>query len=164
MDILKDFEMDKLSALLEDFKIEKFLPKLDTLWGTIELLTRIFVMAGPLILLGLGLWYFFAPPREANHRAGFRTPWGMGSVEAWLLTQKISGAAFSVTGFLLTLIMALIANSFRDMDPVDALQSAGKCLLWQAIIIVGVTVICHLIPLALFDWKGNRRSEKVRRK
>ena len=76
MDILKDFEMDKLSALLEDFKIEKFLPKLDTLWGTIELLTRIFVMAGPLILLGLGLWYFFAPPREANHRAGFRThPW-----------------------------------------------------------------------------------------
>ena len=89
MDKLKELlpNMDKLDGLLEDFDIVKLLPKLDTVWDTVTLLTRIFVMAGPLILLGLGIWYFFAPPREANHRAGFRTAWGMGSVDAWRFTQ-----------------------------------------------------------------------------
>ena len=152
--------MDKLTELLEGFEIAKFLPKLDTLWGTVETLIRIFVMAGPLILLGLGLWYFFSPPKEANHRAGFRTLWGMGSVEAWLFSQKVAGIAFTVTGFVLTVVMALICNGYRDMEPVDAIQSAGVCLLWQAGIVLVVCLSCHLVPLILFDWKGVRRSEK----
>ena len=110
MDKLTEFLKTTLPELMEDFDLKNYLPKLDTLWGTVELLIRIFVMAGPLILLGLGLWYFLAPPKEANHRAGFRTLWGMGSVEAWRFTQKVAGIAFSVVGFVLTVIMAIICN------------------------------------------------------
>ena len=47
--------MEKLTQLLENFDLANFLPQLDTLWGTVETLLRIFVMAGPLILLGLAL-------------------------------------------------------------------------------------------------------------
>ena len=166
MDKLKELlpNMDKLNGLLEDSDIVKLLPKLDTVWDTVTLLTRLFVMAGPLILLGLGIWYFFAPPREANHRAGFRTAWGMGSVDAWRFTQKTAGSLFSLSGLVLTVIMAVKCSGFPAMDPVDALQAAGKCIIGQLITVAAVCVLCHLIPPFLFDWKGVRRSGKPARR
>ena len=152
--------MDELTALFENFDLKNYLPKLDTLWGTVETLLRIFVMAGPLILLGLGLWYFLAPPKEANHRAGFRTLWGMGSVEAWQFTQKAAGIAFSVLGFVLTVVMALLCNGYRNMTPDEMILSAAKSLLWQLGLVVVCTLALHILALILFDWKGVRRSEK----
>ena len=152
--------MDELTALFENFDLKNYLPKLDTLWGTMETLLRIFVMAGPLILLGLGLWYFLAPPKEANHRAGFRTLWGMGSVEAWQFTQKAAGIAFSVLGFVLTEVMALLCNGYRNMTPDEMILSAAKSLLWQLGLVVVCTLVLHILALILFDWKGVRRSEK----
>lgn len=152
--------MDELTALFENFDLKNYLPKLDTLWGTVETLLRIFVMAGPLILLGLGLWYFLAPPKEANHRAGFRTLWGMGSVEAWQFTQKAAGIAFSVLGFVLTVVMALLCNGYRNMTPDEMILSAAKSLLWQLGLVVVCTLVLHILALILFDWKGVRRSEK----
>lgn len=152
--------MEKLTQLLENFDLANFLPQLDTLWGTVETLLRIFVMAGPLILLGLGLWYFLVPPKEANHHAGFRTWWGMGSVEAWLFTQKAAGIAFSVLGFVLTVVMAVICNGYRNMEPMDMIWSAITCILWQIGLALVCTLIIHLLALIVFDWKGVRRSEK----
>ena len=152
--------MDELTAVFENFDLKNYLPKLDTLWGTVETLLRIFVMAGPLILLGLGLWYFLAPPKEANHRAGFRTLWGMGSVEAWQFTQKAAGIAFSVLGFVLTVVMALLCNGYRNMTPDEMILSAAKSLLWQLGLVVVCTLVLHILALILFDWKGVRRSEK----
>ena len=152
--------MDELTALFENFDLKNYLPKLDTLWGTVETLLRIFVMAGPLILLGLGLWYFLAPPKEAHPRAGFRTLWGMGSVEAWQFTQKAAGIAFSVLGFVLTVVMALLCNGYRNMTPDEMILSAAKSLLWQLGLVVVCTLVLHILALILFDWKGVRRSEK----
>ena len=152
--------MSELLSSLKELDIAAMLPDIEVFLLQLEKILRIFVMAGPLTILGLGLWYFFSPPKEANHRAGFRTLWGMGSVEAWLFSQKVAGIAFTVTGFVLTVVMALICNGYRDMEPVDAIQSAGVCLLWQAGIVLVVCLSCHLVPLILFDWKGVRRSEK----
>lgn len=160
-ELLQKLGIDKeLPKLDENFKLSELLPKLDDFWQTVAVLTRIFVMAGPLILLGLGLWYFFAPPREANRRAGFRTPWAMGSVEAWQFTQRVAGAIFSLAGFVLTVVMAIICNGYSALEPVDALQSAGKCILWEAGIALGICVICHLIPPVFYTWKGDRRFQK----
>ena len=156
--LLEKFNMEDLK--LDEFKLENYLPKLDSLWGVVETLIRIAVMVGPLVLLGLGLWYFLAPPREANHRAGFRTLWGMGSVEAWLFTQKVAGIGFAVLGFGLTVVMAIICNGYRGMEYMDVVNSAAKCLLWQVILTFSIGFIAHIIPLIFFDWNGIRRSEK----
>jgi len=159
--------MEKVSEFLknlklDEFKLENYLPKLDSLWGVVETLIRIAVMAGPLILLGLGLWYFLAPPREANHRVGFRTLWGMGSVEAWLFTQKVAGILFTVLGFVLTVVMAVICNGYRGMEYMAVVESAAKCLLWQLGLSVVAFLIAHMVPLFVFDWKGIPRKEKRR--
>ena len=49
---------------MEDFG--SLIPSLESLLGMLDLLARVFVMAGPLALLGLGLYYFLLPPKEAN--------------------------------------------------------------------------------------------------
>ena len=152
--------MDAIIALFENFDLTAFVPELDTLLGKLELATRIAVMIGPLILLGLGLWYFLFPPKEANHRAGFRTLFGMGSVEAWQFTQRLAGICFSILGFLLTVIMALICNGYRGMDMMDMMRSAVACVLWQVGLVVAMTVTLHIVVLVRYDWKGNRRPQK----
>lgn len=154
--------MDSIIALFENFDPAAFIPEVNTLLGQLELLARIAVMIGPLILLGLGLWYFLAPPKEANHHAGFRTLWGMGSVEAWQFTQRIAGICFAVLGFVLTVVMALICNGYRGMDVMDMLWSAVKCILWQIGLVLVATVGIHIAVIVFFDWKGNRRLKKER--
>ena len=97
--------MDDILSLLQDFDVANFLPEPDKYLNSLEGWIRLIVLAGPLVLLGLGLWYYFAPPKEANHSAGFRNYWGMGSVEAWRFAQKLAGMGYTVLGGALTVIM-----------------------------------------------------------
>ena len=160
-ELLQKLGIEKeLPKLDENFKLSELMPKLDDFWEKAETLIRIFVMVGPLLLLGLGLWYFFAPPKEANRRAGFRTPWGMGSVEAWRFTQRAAGILFCAAGFGLTVAMAAACRGFAAMETVDALQAAGKCILWQVGISLAVCVVSHLTPPVFYTWKGDRRFKK----
>ena len=59
-------DTEALKSLLSDFDLTKFVPALDTVLGWIEMLTRIAVMVGPVLMLGFGLLYLLAPPKEAN--------------------------------------------------------------------------------------------------
>ena len=48
----------------------------------------------------MGLLYFFAAPKEANHHFGYRCYFGMGSELAWRFTQRLSGIVLGVLGVL----------------------------------------------------------------
>ena len=61
--------LDGILSLLGDFDLVKLIPDLGTVLGKLELATRLIVLAGPLVLLGLGLWYFFAPPKRPRYAA-----------------------------------------------------------------------------------------------
>ena len=160
MDKLTEFLKTTLPGLMEDFDLKNYLPKLDTLWGTVELLIRIFVMAGPLILLGLGLWYFLAPPKEANHRAGFRTLWGMGSVEAWKYTQRLAGFGYMVLGGALTLAMIIVNLCLIGAETLTLLTTAAICLVIE-LVLTGLGVLALNIFLAIrYDRDGYLREER----
>ena len=74
--------MEAIKALTEGADLTKLLPDLSTFLGKVEALMRIAIMIAPLVLLGLGLLYFLAAPKEANYKLGYRCFWGMSSVEA----------------------------------------------------------------------------------
>ena len=57
--------LDALMAIFSEFDVAAFLPQLDTLLGWVEMILRILVMAGPLMMLGFGLLYLQAPPKGA---------------------------------------------------------------------------------------------------
>ena len=100
----------------------------------------------PLILLVLGLIYILIPPKEANHHAGFRTYFGMGSVEAWRFTQRIAGLAWTALGGLLTIVM-FIVSLFFSKDATAMVETTVSCVIWELVLIA-------LCCIAINVWVG----------
>ena len=155
--------IDQLKQLVNEFDFANFIPAVDSVLGWIELLVRLFVMAAPVCILFFGLWFLFLPPKEANHRAGYRTYFGMGSVEAWRFTQFLAGVVWSAVGLILSVVMLLVTNGYREMDMMDMVNNAIVCVLWE----IGCIVLCclgiNITALVVFDRKGVRRSKKRRK-
>ena len=150
--------MDAIKALTEDFDLAKILPDLSTFLGKVEAVMRIAVMAAPLVLLGLGLLYFLASPKEANYKLGYRCFWGMSSVEAWQFTQKLAGIVWSVLGFTLCVVMTVLSGKFRGMEADDMVYLAVKYLLWELGSVVVSIILINLTVLVCFDHKGIMRD------
>lgn len=153
-------DFDSVTKLLDDFDLSKLLPNLGTMLGKVDLVLRIAVLLAPLVILALGLLYFLTPPKEANHSFGYRFYWGMSSVECWRFTQKLAGAVWSVLGFVMLLVMALLCSSFKGMEAMPMVERAVKFLFWELVIIAVSCVAIDVAVMVFFDSKGNRRSEK----
>ena len=141
--------------------LEKLLPPLDTVLGWVELVTRLAVMAAPLALLGFGLLYLLAPPKEANFSAGYRCWWGMASLDAWRFTQRVAGMAWTVLGLVLTVVMSVKCLDFGQMPLMDMLWTAGEYLLWQMGLILLIGLVINLTVFVVFDRTGHRRREPL---
>lgn len=152
--------MEVIQTLLSDFDPGTLLPELDTMPGKIALLARIVIMAGPVILSVLGLWYLILPPKEANHSVGYRFFWGMSSVESWRFTQKVAGATWAVLGIVLSLIMYVISGGFGKMEMMDILWRCVECIFWEMGLIAVSCLAIDLIVVFTFNSKGIRRREK----
>ena len=153
--------MDKLAELVSDFDMEKFMPELDSVIGWVELLSRVAVMIGPVLVLIFGLIYFFIPPKEANHTLGYRFYWGMGSIQAWRFTQRLAGLAWMGMGLILSVIMLLICNGFRGMETPAMVENAITCLLWELGIITVVCLAIDVVVLLRYDRKGRVRPNTL---
>ena len=139
--------------------IGQLIPSLDSLLAQLDLLARIFVMVGPLALLGLGLYYFLLPPKEANHSAGYRFRYGMSKVKVWRFMQRLAGMVYSGVGLVLTVVMSIVCISFSYMDADTRLWSAVKCILWELAILVQATMAINITIVCLSDDQGNSRKE-----
>lgn len=152
--------MEKITAFFESIDLTKLVPELDTLLGKVQTITTLALLIGPILMLIFGLWFFFLPPKEANHRAGFRTWFGMGSVEAWRFTQRLAGVTWGGLGLILTIIMVIVSLTFGGKDIMGIANTAFICLIWQAgLALVSYLVICFIVMLC-FDSKGLLRKNK----
>ena len=157
--------MDIISSILDGLdNAGKIVPDLDKLLGGIHRWVSIFLMIAPLCMLILGLSYLFLPPKEANHHVGYRTYFGMGSVKAWLFTQRISGIIMTVTGLILTIIAYSAVKKFADMDLMAMGEKAFGLIKTQVICALVIYVFMFLLTAVLFDRKGNPRFGKQSRK
>ena len=151
---------DSIKELMDGFDPAALLPELDTIFGKIELVCRIAVMIGPVLLLLLGLTYLLLAPREANHYLGYRCYYGMGSVQAWRFTQKLSGIVLGGLGLVLTAVMVFMMMSFRGMEVQAMLWRAVKCLIWEAALALLANLAINAAAFFLFDSHGDFRSKK----
>ena len=152
--------IDSIKELMDGFDPAALLPELDTVFGKIELVCRIAVMIGPVLLILLGLTYLFLAPKEANHYLGYRCYFGMGSVQAWRFTQKLSGIVLGGLGLVLTAVMVFMMMSFRGMEVQAMLWRAVKCLIWQAALALLANLAINAAAFFLFDSHGDFRSKK----
>ena len=149
--------MEKITELLNNFSLEKYIPKLDTLMGWIQWLVSLAVRLGPICILVLGIIYFLIPPKEANRKAGFRTYFGMGSVIAWNVTQRLAGILMIPTGLVLTIIAYVKVGKFPDYDLMTMADAAFQTVKGQAICALIIYVLMFLLTAVLFDRNGDCR-------
>ena len=148
---------EDIKVLMDNFDPAALLPDLTTVVGKVEFITRIAVMAGPVVLLTLGILYFFAAPKEANYRFGYRCYFGMGSEEAWRFTQRFAGLVWGVLGLVLTVVMLIITGSFGGNPIMDIIGKGAKCLLWEGGLILVSILGINLTAMLCYDRKGLRR-------
>jgi hypothetical protein len=149
--------MEALKNLLTEFDPAAFVPQLGSVIGWMELILRICVLAGPIALLVMGLWYLILPPKEANHIAGYRFFWGMGSVQSWKVMQFLAGVGWAASGLVLTITMVVITNGYRGMDMMAMGYSAIRCILWQIGAAALTCVLVNLSMMIMFTFKGDLR-------
>lgn len=154
--------MEKITELLNTFSLEKYIPKLDTLMGWVQWLVSLAVRVGPICILVLGLIYLLIPPKEANRKAGFRTYFGMGSVIAWNVTQRLAGIVMTITGLILTIIAYKRIGEFASYDMMTMANVAIKMVKSQVICALVIYVFMFLLTAVLFNRNGDCRfGEKV---
>ena len=143
-----------------EMDLTSILPSIDSLLEGLEPLLRFLVMVGPLALLGLGLYYFLLPPKEANHSMGYRFRYGMSRVRVWQFMQRLAGIVFGGLGLILTVVMALLCLRLDSLETVDALWFCVKCIVWEIGLVIAAILGVNVTVMIRYDSQGALRSEK----
>ena len=150
---------EDIKILMDNFDPASLLPDLSSMTGIVATVTRLAVLAGPIVLLIMGLLYFFASPKEANYRFGYRCYFGMGSEEAWRFTQRVAGILWAALGLVLSLLMLFITGGYGSKEIVDVIGSGLKCLIWEVVLTALSCLAINAAVMLRYDRKGLRRSD-----
>ena len=156
----EELNIDSIKALLDGFDPASLLPDLSRVFDSLVPVCRFAVMAGPVLLLLLGLSYLLLTPKEANYYLGYRCYFGMGSEYAWRFTQRLAGWLFTAVGLVLSVVMFAISISFRYMVLTDMVWRAASCLLVELAASVLLILTVNLSAAFRFDRKGKHRKKK----
>ena len=149
--------MEAITAFLESFDIAELLPELGAFLSDLRFWAGFFLLIGPLVMLALGLWYFFLPPKEANHHIGFRCKNGMGSVAAWRYSQRLAGLLYMIVGGALTLLSLILIIVMVAAKPMAMATTAVVVMVIQALAALALWIILQVIIGKHFDKDGNRK-------
>lgn len=150
--------MDFITGLF-DMDFAALVPEMEALLGFVRVILSLLMLAGPLSMLVLGVLYLFAAPPEANYKFGFRTYFGMGSVEAWKFSQKIAGIAYAGLGLILLIIMLIVTISFGGKDSFQITCAAITALLWQVGLALAARLTVGILAAVYFTADGSRRRQ-----
>ena len=156
----EELNIDSIKALLDGMDPAALLPDLSKVFDSLVPICRFAVMAGPLVLLLLGLSYLFLTPKEANYYLGYRCYFGMGSEYAWRFTQRLAGWLFTAAGAVLTVVMFAISVRFPYMALTDMVWKAASCLLMQLAASVLLILTVNISAAIHFDRKGKHRRKR----
>ena len=145
---------EDIKVLMDNFDPASLLPDLTNVVGIVEFITRIAVIAGPIVLLVMGLLYFFLSPKEANYHFGYRCYFGMGSENAWQFTQRLAGLIWMGLGLILTVIMVIISSGFKGKDIMDVISSGFTCLIWEIALTAVSCIAINVLVMLRYDRKG----------
>ena len=153
--------MEKITEILDKLDLAKFVPELDKLLELALKATRFAVRVGPMCILLLGIIYLFLHPNEANHKAGYRTFFGMGSVHAWRFTQRVSGFIMILVGLFLNSSAKKAAEGFSIQNSDEMISQAIDLIKVQLLWAVIILVFMALLTTVMFNVKGKCRFKRL---
>ncbi len=157
-------DIASIKDMMDAFDPAALLPDLSKVFDSLAPLCRFAVMAGPVVLLVLGLAYLFLSPKEANHYFGYRCYYGMGSVQAWRFTQRLAGVVLGGLGLILTIVMHIISSEFALMEVTNMVWKAISCLAIQAVLALLANLSISLTAMIRFNHRGEYRKAQRKKK
>ena len=149
--------IEDLKSIMDAFDPASLLPELEGVLNVLTAAVRIATLAGPVVLLALGLGYLIFAPKEANYHFGYRCAFGMGSVEAWRFTQRLAGITWSVLGLALTVVMFLLTGKFAQLAAYDVVWTGAKYILWEVGLAVASSLFINTVVMSQFTYDGELR-------
>ena len=153
--------MEKITEILDKLDLAKFVPELDKLMELVLKVAKLSVRVGPVCILLLGIIYLFLHPNEANHKAGYRTFFGMGSVHAWRFTQRVSGFIMLISGIILNSAAKKAAEEFTVKEPNAMFDEVLALVKVQIFWVLVIFVFMLLLTAVLFNSKGKCRFKAL---
>ncbi|MBQ8909824.1 MAG: SdpI family protein [Oscillospiraceae bacterium] len=150
--------MEKENKIIE--LLDAIIPKLDLLLSDMRFWMSVAVLIGPILFAAMGAFYYFAAPKEANHRVGYRTYFGMGSVAAWRFTQKIAGMVWGGVGAVLTLVAVIVCIVLGGKEPAEAMSAALTMLIIEAVCALLAFLTVEITVFIRYDMNGNLKNKK----
>lgn len=134
------------------------IPSAESLVSGLTGWTVFLVLLGPLLMLGLGIFYMFFAPKEANHVLGYRFFYAKSRVNVWQFAQRLAGIAYAGVGGILFIVMLIISFRFGRLAAPDLVWLAAKCVMWQVALALIATLAVNVVIVVMFDFKGNPRK------
>ena len=152
--------IEDLKSIMDAFDPASLLPELDGVLNALVDAVRIAVMAGPLVVLAMGLLFLVFAPKEANYYLGYRCSFGMGSVEAWRFTQRLAGITWGVLGLVLTVVMVILTRKFAQLDAYTVVWTGAKYILWEAGLVAASCLFINTAVMSQFTYDGEYRRDR----
>lgn len=148
-----------LTAADGELDLGALIPTLESVMGWMDLLMRLLVLAGPLALLGFGLFFFLNPPNEANFTAGYRFSYGMSKVAVWQWMQRLAGMVYGGLGLVMTVVLGILCIFFGSMEPTTMVWTAFWCMVVELVLIGLATLGINFAVMSRYDAKGDLRKK-----
>lgn len=140
--------------------LDALIPNLEKLMGDMRSWLGIAMIIGPVIFIVMGLVYYFLAPPEANHKLGYRTYFGMGSVTAWKFTQKLAGIVWGGLGIILAIVAIIGCVIMVGQELSKATSTALTILIIEAVAAVLAFLTVEITVILRYDMNGSARKKK----
>ena len=152
--------MDEILSLLQDFDVANFLPEPDKFMSSLVGWVRLVILAGPLVLLVLGLWYRFVEPKKPGSRIGIPLWVRIGSMQAWNFAQRLCNTAYLVVGGGLSVLMLVISLFFSKNHGLAMVNIALVCVVLELLILVITCFTINALVRKAFDKEGRPKKRR----
>ena len=152
--------IEDLKSIMDAFDPASLLPELEGVLHALTVAVRLAILAGPAVVLVLGLVFLVFAPKEANYILGYRCAFGMGSVEAWRFTQRLAGITWSVLGLVLTVMMFLLTRKFALLNAYDVVWTGAKYILWEVGLVLASSLAINTVVMSRFTYDGESRHRR----
>ena len=138
--------------------LDAIIPQLEKMLSDMRFLMGFAMFIGPILLLALGAYYYYFAPPEANHKAGYRTYYGMGSVAAWKFTQGFAGKIWGLLGAGLAAVALIGCIIMAAQEPENAVVCGLVILILEAVAVIAGFVLIETTVKRRFDADGNLKK------
>ena len=132
--------MDQLLSFLKEFDIANALPETAVFTTQLRWTMAILMLIGPLLLIGLGAWYYFLPRTRINDPLGFQGLQRIEDKKTWLFAQRLAGLGYGILGIALFVVFGVLCLFFIAMTTDVIAVCTFVCVMIELLLTLAVWI------------------------